>query len=165
MVLHRIPRRRGTRLEIPDAHHQQARSILENAVPAMSRTLTPLTSDDCVLPAPTSHMEDSHAGEGLTDSSLSLSSRRSSGRRPPSHQRPDRRVWRHTIGIILLLATVVLWTASNFLASVRSLVDGSHRCPIHTKILTCRLFSRTIATPNHTLSPTSTHLSSLSCCY
>ncbi|KAL2357455.1 hypothetical protein BJ546DRAFT_836026 [Cryomyces antarcticus] len=27
--------------------------------------------------------------------------------------------WRHTVGIILLLTTVVLWTASNFLASVR----------------------------------------------
>lgn len=26
--------------------------------------------------------------------------------------------WRHTLGIILLLVTVVLWTASNFLASV-----------------------------------------------
>ena len=26
--------------------------------------------------------------------------------------------WRHTMGIILLLATVVLWTASNFLSSV-----------------------------------------------
>lgn len=26
--------------------------------------------------------------------------------------------WRHTVGILLLLVTVVLWTASNFLASV-----------------------------------------------
>ena len=26
--------------------------------------------------------------------------------------------WRHTLGIILLLSTVFLWTASNFLASV-----------------------------------------------
>lgn len=28
--------------------------------------------------------------------------------------------WRHTVGILLLLVTVVLWTASNFLASVRT---------------------------------------------
>jgi hypothetical protein len=27
--------------------------------------------------------------------------------------------WRHTVGIILLLITVILWTTSNFLASVR----------------------------------------------
>jgi hypothetical protein len=26
--------------------------------------------------------------------------------------------WRHTLGIVLLLVTVVLWTTSNFLASV-----------------------------------------------
>lgn len=26
--------------------------------------------------------------------------------------------WRHTLGITLLLVTVLLWTASNFLASV-----------------------------------------------
>lgn len=38
------------------------------------------------------------------------------GRKPKPHSR-----MRHTIGIILLLATVFLWTASNFLASVRGL--------------------------------------------
>ena len=29
--------------------------------------------------------------------------------------------WRHTLGILLLLLTVFLWTASNFLASVRGM--------------------------------------------
>lgn len=37
----------------------------------------------------------------------------SEGKKPHSR-------FRHTIGIVLLLATVFLWTASNFLASVRS---------------------------------------------
>lgn len=30
----------------------------------------------------------------------------------------ERSPWRHTLGIVLLLFTVVLWTTSNFLASV-----------------------------------------------
>lgn len=85
-------------------------------------------------------MEDSHAGEGPMDSSLSLSSRRSSGRRPPSHQRPDRRVWRHTIGIILLLATVVLWTASNFLAST-IFADDSYSKPYFVTYVNSSFFS------------------------
>lgn len=36
------------------------------------------------------------------------------------HKKPHSRL-RHAVGIALLLATVVLWTASNFLASVRTL--------------------------------------------
>ena len=38
--------------------------------------------------------------------------------RAKEHKNPFNRVARHTLGIILLLVTVVLWTASNFLASV-----------------------------------------------
>jgi hypothetical protein len=34
--------------------------------------------------------------------------------------------WRHTLGIVLLLITVVLWTTSNFLASVSCLLSLSH---------------------------------------
>lgn len=43
-------------------------------------------------------------------SGQSIYSAWSEGKMPPR--------WRHTVGIILLLVTVVLWTASNFLASV-----------------------------------------------
>ena len=47
-------------------------------------------------------------------------------RSPASHvsvwsegKKPPKSKWRHAVGILLLLATVFLWTASNFLASVR----------------------------------------------
>lgn len=61
-------------------------------------------------------------------------------------------VARRTLGIILLLITVILWTVSNFLASV----SGSDRLQ-----RLCRLIAFSISSPithiqNHTLSHTST---------
>jgi hypothetical protein len=64
---------------------------------------------------------------------------------------------RHAIGIALLLATVFLWTTSNFLASVSHV--KSHR---RDEVLTyaCRRYSQTIPTPSHILLRTSTRPSS-----
>jgi hypothetical protein len=55
---------------------------------------------------------------------------------------------RRTLGIILLLSTVFLWTVSNFLASVRS---NSPSLPIRRKKLTRvdRLSSQMTLSPNH----------------
>lgn len=130
----------------------------------MSQTLTSVPADNIALPVSNSGSD--HSQQALrrsTDSSWSQRSRNCSDQRPPPHQNSLRGVWRYTIGIILLLATVVLWTASNFLASV-GVVEGK-TVALQTDKLICRLSLLTIATPSHTSSPTSTHLSSPSCCY
>lgn len=147
----------------PNADQQQATSILEKPGIAMSRPLAPVPADDFVLPVPISRSEGSQIGRRSTDSSWSQKSLNSSRKRPPPHKKPLHGVWRHTIGIILLLATVVLWTASNFLASVCFI--GGKQLAVYTDRLTCRPYLRTIATPSHILSPMSIHPSSLSCCY
>lgn len=64
----------------------------------------------------------------------------SSHKTPPPHQKPLRGVWRHTIGIILLLATVVLWTASNFLAST-IFADDSYSKPYFVTYVNSSFFS------------------------
>ena len=152
-------------LKDPDEDQQQATAILEKpgGKVAMSGPLAPVPADDFVLPVPTSQLEDQQAGKRSTDSSWSQRSRNSADKRHPRYQEPLHGVWRHTIGIILLLATVILWTASNFLASV-GFFEGTH-VAIHTNGLNCRPFLQTIATPNHTSSLMSIHHSSLSCCY
>lgn len=156
------PWRRGGRLEDPDAHRQQATSIFETLVVAMSRPLAPVPANDFVLPVPASPSDSSQAGRRSTESSWSQRSRRSSDKRPPPHQKPLRGVWRHTIGIILLLSTVILWTASNFLASV-GFTDGILFAVCTDKLIR-RPFLQMIVTPNHTLSLMSIHHSSLFCC-
>lgn len=129
----------------------------------MNGPLAPVPPDDFVLPVPTSHSEDSRIGRRSVDSSWSQISRNLSAKPPPPDRKPSRGVWRHTIGIILLLATVLLWTASNFLASVG--FTGGEQLAVCTDRLTCRLSLQTTATPNHTLSHMSIHPSSLSCYY
>jgi solute carrier family 35 protein F5 len=49
-----------------------------------------------------------------------------------SKKKPNSKL-RHAIGIALLLATVFLWTASNFLASVRSPTFGLEIGPVQGK--------------------------------
>lgn len=56
--------------------------------------------------------EQTYGGRQATDRPAQLTSR-------PS-------LARHTLGIIFLLITVVLWTTSNFLASVGQIVQTSH---------------------------------------
>ena len=51
--------------------------------------------------------------------SRSITSSIASIREDISSSKKWRHKWRHMLGIVLLLATVFLWTASNFLASVR----------------------------------------------
>jgi len=51
--------------------------------------------------------------------SRSITSSIASIRENISSSKEWRHKWRHMLGIVLLLATVCLWTASNFLASVR----------------------------------------------
>ncbi len=116
----------------------------------MSRPLATVPADDFVLPVPTWHSEDSQVARGSIDSSWSQRSPRAHDERPSRHKKPPQGVWRHTIGIILLLATVFLWTASNFLASV-GFIKGI-QVAVYTDKPTSRLFLQTIATLNHTLS-------------
>ncbi|CAF9908521.1 hypothetical protein IMSHALPRED_006696 [Imshaugia aleurites] len=106
----------------------------------MSGPLAPVPADDFVLPVPTSQLEDQQAGRRSTDSSWSQRSRNSADKRHPRYQEPLRGVWRHTIGIILLLATVILWTASNFLAST-IFADDSYSKPYFVTYVNSSFFS------------------------
>lgn len=124
----------------PNADQQQATSILEKPGIAMSRPLAPVPADDFVLPVPISRSEGSQIGRRSTDSSWSQRSINSSRKRPPPHKKPLHGVWRHTIGIILLLATVVLWTASNFLAST-IFADDSYSKPYFVTYVNSSFFS------------------------
>ena len=86
------------------------------SVAIMSGLAHPVPPDEFVLPIPASS-----SGEPVETSRESTDAR---GLRRSFHETSDDSkkaflgVWRHTIGIILVLVTVVLWTASNFLASV-----------------------------------------------
>lgn len=91
---------------------------LEAPVAAMSGLVAPIPTDDFVLPLPSSQSGFAQASRTSADSPRSL---RSSGKKSQMSKNFHHGIWRHTIGIVLLLATVFLWTASNFLASVGSL--------------------------------------------
>ena len=64
---------------------------------------------------------------------------------------------RRTLGIALLLITVFLWTASNFLASVSVEQLDDKYCIETNPITLYRLFSRMTPSPNLTLLHISTH--------
>ena len=108
-------RNRNWNTERTDAPIRRAGFRLEKTLSAMSGQLAPVASNEFVVPIPRLGARDSEATRRSTDSSRSL---KSDHGRNELRQTPVRNAWRHTIGIILLLATVVLWTASNFLASV-----------------------------------------------
>ena len=124
IVLYYMIRDRGSsvehsgRLGDPDAGREDSKFILENLRVAMSPSLAPVPADNLVLPVPTLRSEHSQVVRRSTDSSWSQRSRTGPDKMPAPEQNSLTGVWRHTIGIILLLATVILWTASNFLASV-----------------------------------------------
>ena len=84
----------------------------------MSQSLVMVPADSFGLPVSTSGSENTQTMRRSTDSSWSQRSRNVSDKRDSLRQNSLRGVWRHTIGIVLLLVTVILWTASNFLASV-----------------------------------------------
>ena len=71
----------------------------------MARSESPTRRDDTEAAALTSAPESSSQRTANTSGSST------------GHGRGGRAKWRHTLGITLLLVTVVLWTASNFLAS------------------------------------------------
>ena len=81
----------------------------------MSGPSAPVPADEFVLPLPAAQDESTKPLRRSTDS---LHSGIYSAKPSQGGQKPARKVWRHTVGIALLLATVVMWTASNFLASV-----------------------------------------------
>lgn len=121
----------------------------------MSGPSAPVPADEFILPFPAAHDESTEPLRRSTDSSHSGTyfAKPSQG-----GQKPARKVWRHTVGIALLLATVVMWTASNFLASV-----GCHH--VWSKVAEdtngpSRQSSPTTVTPNPTSSLISIHLSS-----
>lgn len=81
----------------------------------MNGPVPPVPADDFILPTPKSQAETVAVNRNSTDSSRS---QERSEQTLTDEKTGLRGVWRHTIGITLLLATVILWTASNFLASV-----------------------------------------------
>ena len=83
----------------------------------MSGPMPPVPADDFVLPMPAAHDEST---EPLRVSMDSSHSRTFSAKLSEGGPKTTWKIWRHTVGIALLLATVVMWTASNFLASVSS---------------------------------------------
>ena len=89
----------------------------------MSQSLAMVPADNFGLPVSTSGSDHNQTVRRSTDSSWSQRSRDVSDKRHSLHQNSLRGIWRHTIGIVLLLATVILWTASNFLASVGVVKD------------------------------------------
>lgn len=84
----------------------------------MSQSRVMVPADDFGLPVATSGSDYTETMRRSTDSLWSQGSGNVSDKRDSLHQNSLRGLWRHTIGIVLLLATVILWTASNFLASV-----------------------------------------------
>ena len=83
----------------------------------MSGPVPPVPAEEFVLPVPASQPATTEGTRISVESSLS---HRPSDRSSSKNKTGLQGVWRHTIGIALLLATVFLWTASNFLASVGS---------------------------------------------
>lgn len=89
----------------------------------MSGPTHTVPAEDFVLPVPNMHAEET---ENPRKSADSLSSQRPAERENHPSRRLFGGVWRHTIGIMFLLATVIMWTVSNFLASV-SFTHFPHR--------------------------------------
>jgi hypothetical protein len=81
----------------------------------MSGPTHTVPAEDFVLPVPNTHGEET---ENLRKSTDSLSSQRPAERKNHPSRKLFGGVWRHTIGVMFLLATVIMWTISNFLASV-----------------------------------------------
>ncbi|KAL9131827.1 MAG: hypothetical protein Q9217_000354 [Psora testacea] len=81
----------------------------------MNTPLAPSPADDAVVPvsSPRSQSLDALRRRSTDSFRSETASRKRSSDAPV----PIRKVARHTVGILLLLVTVVLWTASNFLAS------------------------------------------------
>ena len=123
--------------------------------------MPPVPADEFVLPLPAAHDESTEPLRRSTDSSHS---RTYSTKPSQGGQKPARKVWRHTVGIALLLATVVMWTASNFLASV-GLNHAWFKVAEDTNGPLPRQSSPTIVTLNPTSSLISIRLSSLSYLY
>ena len=113
-----IGRRGGWGGKLINAPPYKTRTNPARPVIAMSGPMPPVPADEFVLPLPAAHDESTEPLRRSTDSSYS---RTYAAKPSQGGQKPAWKVWRHTVGIALLLATVVMWTASNFLASV-----GSH---------------------------------------
>ena len=91
----------------------------------MAAPRPPVNPDDFSVPIPRSALE---AGEASRESTESLRPPQGSQGSFKSTNVPVKGLARHTLGIILLLVTVVLWTASNFLGS-DIFADGSYTKP------------------------------------
>ncbi|MCJ1453647.1 hypothetical protein MMC28_003994 [Mycoblastus sanguinarius] len=103
----------------------------------MSGTHALVPAEDFTLPIPAPLSESEEANRRSTDS---RGSHRTSGRNPTPDKPWLRRLARHTIGIILLLTTVILWTASNFLAST-IFADDSYSKPYFVTYVNSSFFS------------------------
>ncbi|KAL6721573.1 hypothetical protein ACLMJK_000677 [Lecanora helva] len=103
----------------------------------MSGLVAPIPAEDFVLPVAASRIE--HA-DGARTSIESSASQRLLNRDISSDKKGPWATWRHTIGIGLLLATVFLWTASNFLAST-IFADDSYSKPYFVTYVNSSFFS------------------------
>ena len=81
----------------------------------MAIPLPPIPPDDFAVPTPSTDLEVAEAHRGSNES---LRPQQGSLGEIKSTRIPIAGLARHTLGIILILVTVVLWTVSNFLASV-----------------------------------------------
>ena len=81
----------------------------------MNAPLPPMPPDDLRVSISSGRSRSPDTGRKSSES-LRLDSRRAVSE--TIAKAPMKKLARHTVGIILLLVTVVLWTASNFLASV-----------------------------------------------
>lgn len=88
------------------------------SVTTMSVPLAPAPAEDLILPVPASVVKRVETARGTKSANSSRSQLRAL-KGDSSSQVSTTKFARHTLGILLLLVTVVLWTASNFLASVK----------------------------------------------
>lgn len=103
----------------------------------MAAPRPPIPPEDFVLP---NQRIISEAGEASRESTESLRPLQSSQGSPKSASQPVKGLARHTLGIILLLVTVVLWTASNFLGS-DIFADGSYTKPYFVTYVNSSFFT------------------------
>ncbi|KAL2048100.1 hypothetical protein N7G274_000011 [Stereocaulon virgatum] len=103
----------------------------------MSGLTHTVPAEDFVLPVPNMHAEET---ENLRKSTDSLSSQRPAERENHPNRRLYGGVWRHTIGIMFLLATVIMWTISNFLAST-IFADDEYSKPYFVTYVNSSFFS------------------------
>ena len=124
-------------MTVPPIHPPDATASLHNMIPRREELVeptptTPLSPRVSDVSNESRYLRENDFLESPIRSPASVVSVWSEGKRPHGNGK-----LRHAVGIALLLATVFLWTASNFLASVR-LPRDSRGCMVtnvHGRVL------------------------------